>query len=325
MTDLRDRPFFIVGNPRSGTTLLRFVLSSHPRLYIPSETGFLPFLGYDADASLTLPQARGALGRIAALNREWAGLVDDVEAFYRALPEPSLAHLLDALYRQKIAASGAGPGAGRWGDKTPGYALHLPLLGRIFGTAQFVHVIRDGRDVALSARKKWGRGRWYMDNYYLLRNWVQHVEQGRKAGHGLPANRYLEVRYEDLVQEPEPAIRAICDFLGESFHPAMLDHTELARRQVTPGGHVEVWQPISTASVGRWQTRMSPFWQKVADRVAGSTLAACGYELSGRGSLSGPERIRFLLPAAKYALTGSARRALTRLGLLTLNRGKRSR
>ena len=323
MDDLHEKPFFLVGNPRSGTTLLRFVLSSHPRLYVPSETGFLPFLGYDGDAALTLAQARRVLHRIGRLNREWAGLVDDVEAFYGCLPDATLAHLLDALYRVKLQA--AGSGAARWGDKTPGYALHLPLLACLFPTAQFVHVVRDGRDVALSAGKKWGQGRWYMDTYYLLRNWVRHVEQARGAGRGLAPGHYLEVRYEDLVTEPEPAIRVICGFLGEEFHPAMLDHTQLARRQIAPEGHVEVWQPISTASVGRWRSEMSPFWQKAADRIAGPTLAATGYELSGQVAPTAAERARLSALAAKYTLIEGTRQGLTRLGLLTLNRGKRSK
>ena len=323
MDDLHEKPFFLVGHPRSGTTLLRFVLSSHPRLFVPSETGFLPFLGYDGDAALTPAQARRLLERIGRLNREWAGLVDDGEAFYGRLPAPTLAHLLDALYRLKLQA--AGSDAARWGDKTPAYALHLPRLARIFATAQFVHVVRDGRDVALSAGKKWGRGRWYMDPYYLLRNWARHVEQARAAGQALAPGRYLEVRYEDLVGEPEPAIRALCRFLGEEFHPAMLDHTQLARQRIAPGGHVEVWQPISTASVGRWRSEMSPFWQRAADRVAGPTLAASGYAPSDQGAPTAAQRARLLALAAKYALVEAGRRGLARLGLLTLNRGKRRR
>lgn len=321
MTDLSERPFFVVGNPRSGTTLLRFILSSHPRLHIPSETGFLPFLGFEGDAQLTQVQVRDLLDRIATLNREWAGLVDDVEAFCQTLGQPTLASVLEGLYRKKIAAHSAG----RWGDKTPGYVQHLPLLSRIFVTAQFVHVIRDGRDVTLSALKKWGRQCWYMDSYYLLRNWVQNVGGGRVAGQALPTGCYMEIRYEDLVQEPEPTIRALCEFLGEPFHVAMLEHSALAREQIGPQGHIEVREPISSASVGRWRTGMSPFWQRVADEVAGPTLTACGYERSGQEPLSRTERVRVLLLAARYALVRGARRGLTGLGLLTLNRGKRSR
>jgi len=319
MTNLSERPFFVVGKPRSGTTLLRFILSSHPRLHIPPETGFLPFLGFDTDTPVTAGQAHNLLVRIGRLNRGWAGLVTDADAFYRSLPQPTLAHFLDELYRRKIAQWGAE----RWGDKTPSYVLHLPLLGRIFATAQFVHMIRDGRDVTLSAQKRWGH--WYMDPYYLLANWVRHVEQGRKVGRTLPTDRYLEVRYEDLVQQPEVVARTVCRFLGESFYPQMLDHTRLARELVGPRGHVEVWQPISTDSVQRWRTQMSSFEQKVADRVAGPTLVACGYELSAKGAFSPSERLGYLSLSAKYVLVQGARHVLTRLGLLTLNRDKRSK
>jgi hypothetical protein len=321
MTDLSERPFFVVGNPRSGTTLLRFILSSHPRLHIPGETGFLPFLGFEADAQLSAIRVRRVLAQIGTLNREWAGLVHDPEVFYSMLAQPTLACVLDQLYRKVIE----GHGAVRWGDKTPDYVRYLPLLSRIFATAQFVHVIRDGRDATLSARKKWGRGRWYMDDYYLLRNWARNVERGRAAGQALPPGRYLEIRYEDLVREPESTLRVLCDFLGEPFHAAMLDHSALAREQIGPQGHIEVREPISTASVGRWRTGMSPFWKRVADAVSDPTLIACGYERSGQGPLSRIEWLQVLPFAAKYALVQGARRALRGLGLLTLNRGKRNR
>lgn len=318
---MSENPFFIVGSPRSGTTLLRFIVSSHPRLGIPAKTGFIPHLGYDRDVQMTLPQVQTLLARIGSLNREWANLVDNVEAFYQALAEPRLAHILDALYRPHIGGSGAV----RWGDKTPSYVLYLPMLSAILPSAQFVHVIRDGRDVTLSAHKKWGAQRWYMDRYYLLRNWTMHVERGRSAGRDLGAERYLEVRYEALVTETESVLAEVCAFLGEELHPAMLDHTALARHQIGPGGHVEVRQPISAASVGGWKTEMPEFYCKVADYVAGRTLSSLGYGLSGLPGLSGRELLRLRLLTAKYAVTHTARQALTRFGLLTLNRVKRRR
>ena len=321
MTRLSERPFFVVGNPRSGTTLLRFILSSHPRLYIPSETGFIPFLEVDHTAHLSLDETRVVLDRIGSLNREWSDLVDEVPAFYGTLTEPTLAHVLDRLYHKQIIEQGAV----RWGDKTPSYVRYLPTLFDIFPSAQFVHVIRDGRDAALSAQKKWGNRRWYMDMYYLLRNWVRHVERGRAAGLAMPADAYLEVRYEDLVKDPEAVVQQICHFLGEEFMPDLLDHTRLARKQIGPAGHVEVRQPISTTSAQRWRTEMSEFEKRMADRVAGSTLSALGYELAGLGPLSRTESTRLLLLSAKYAGTQIARQGLARAGLLTLNRGKRAR
>jgi hypothetical protein len=319
---LPHRPFFIVGHPRSGTTLLRFLLSSHPRLYVPEETGFIPFLVREdrLNAELSLDQVRRIVQRIGRLNRLWHGMVDDLPAFYQALPEPHLAHVLDALYRQQLERYGAV----RWGDKTPLYIRYIPLLDELFPTAQFVHLIRDGRDATLSALKKWPERHLYMDHFYLLRNWVTNVNAGREAGRTLGPDRYLELRYEALVQQPQQALEQICAFLGESFHPAMLDHTRLAAR-VGPGpqGHVEVQEPISTRSVDRWKMDMTAFHLKMANRIAGGTLADLGYERAPVGPFSPAEKARFYLLAARYQLARSLRSALYASGILTLNRDMR--
>ncbi len=322
MTALVESPIFIVGHPRSGTTLLRFLLSSHPRIHIPDETGFIPFLIQEGqiETDLSLAQVKRIVERIGQLNHLWRGMVKDVPAFYDTLCEPRLQYLLDAFYRQQIAEYGAT----RWGDKTPVYVRYISTLDRIFPSAQFVHVIRDGRDAALSAQEKWPDRRLYMDTYYLLRNWVKNVESGQTASSYLGPSRYLEVRYERMVQEPQSTLEEVCAFLDESFHPDMLNHSTLARR-IGPGpqGHVEAMQPISTSSIGRWKTRMPPFDQKMADRLAGQTLLALGYELAEVGALSAVESARLLLLAAKYSLTDTTRSLLYASGILTLNRGMR--
>ncbi len=314
------RPIFVVGSPRSGTTLLRFVLSSHPRIYIPDETGFIPFLLPDIEQTLTQQDVVWLLSRIGRLNRAWYNLVDDPVTLYRSLPEPRLAPLLDHLYRLKIAPHKAV----RWGDKTPSYVRYIPLLSRLFPAAQFVHIIRDGRDATVSAKRKW-KGRWYMDEYYLLRNWLRNVQEGQRAGRSLGPDRYMELRYEHLVREPRPTLTRLCQFLGETLHPSMLDHTALAREQIGPRGHVEVRRPISAGSVGRWRREMTPFAKKMADLIAGETLAALGYELANLPPLTPGERARLALLAAKFHLTDTVRSALTAAGILTLNRGKRRR
>jgi hypothetical protein len=322
MTALVERPIFIVGHPRSGTTLLRFLLSSHPRIHIPEETGFIPFLikKSQIDTDLSLTQVIGIVERIGELNHLWRDMVTDIPAFYGALPEPTLPHVLDALYRQQIAEYGAT----RWGDKTPVYVRYISTLDRIFPSAQFIHVIRDGRDAAVSARDKWPDRRLYMDTYYLLRNWVKNVETGQTTGRCLGPGRYLEVYYERMVQEPKQTLERVCEFLDEPFHPDMLNHSRLAR-QIGPGpqGHVEAMQPISASSIGYWKSRMTPFDQKVANRLAGQTLLALDYELAEVSALSTAESAKLLLWTAKYCLTDTARSLLYASGILTLNRGMR--
>ncbi|MFW6116409.1 MAG: sulfotransferase family protein [bacterium] len=318
---LPETPFFVVGNPRSGTTLLRFILSSHPRIYIPGETGFLPFLLKHVQSELSLPQVRGLLHRIAWLNRGWDDLIEQVPGFYSSLPAPTLRHLIDALYRRKIAPHGAV----RWGDKTPSYVRYIPELSAIFPETQFIHLIRDGRDVALSAQAKWGDKHWYMDSYYLLKNWARNVKDGRQAGRQLGPDRYLEIHYEQLVQAPEDTVRRLCGFLNESFHSAMLQHTRLARQEIAPDGHVEVRNPISTASVQRWRDEMSAFQCKLANELAGPVLTEAGYEPSESSPWSTREHIRLFSLAVKYQAIDSMRHVLPSLGIPTLNRDKRKR
>jgi hypothetical protein len=201
----------------------------------------------------------------------------------------------------------------------------IPQINQIFPTAQFIHVIRDGRDSALSAQQKWGSQRWYMDNYYLLKNWQRHVQAGLQAGRDLDASRYFEISYETLVQYPHETIEQVCEFLGEDFHPDLLDHTKLAQAVIGPDGHTEVRQPINTNSVGRWQQEMTVFDRKMANRLIGETLEAMGYTLADVSPLTNGERLKLFLLWFRYTLIAALRWVLYRFGLLTLNRGKRRR
>jgi hypothetical protein len=314
-------PFFIVGSPRSGTTLLRFMLSSHSRIYVPDETGFIPFLHSPVDAPLDRTQIRAVLDRIGRLNRFWRDMVTDFDAFCESLPEPRLNSVLDALYRLRIAERGAV----RWGDKTPLYVQYIPFLHRLFPDAQFIHVIRDGRDSTLSAIEKWGSKKPYFDAYYLLKQWMRNVSAGQAAGQALGSDRYLEVRYEDLVSHPEVTIREICSFLVEAFELNMLDQTHLASE--IGGGldhHNEVQQPVTADHRERWVAEMSTFDKKLADHLAGSTLTSLGYPPAALGSFGHSEKLRLRYLASKFRLTDTLRTVLYKGGILTLNRNRKS-
>ncbi|MCA9200910.1 MAG: sulfotransferase, partial [Planctomycetales bacterium] len=160
---LKERPFFIVGNPRSGTTLMRFMLSSHSRIYIPEETGFLVKLASLAGRTFSLAEAKKTIRTIGRMNVEWLDIVQDENAFFESLQTPDLAHLLDGLYRIRIQSYDAQ----RWGDKGPAYVTNIPALNRIFPDAQFIHLVRDGRDSTISALQKWKQSMRYLDTYYV--------------------------------------------------------------------------------------------------------------------------------------------------------------
>jgi hypothetical protein len=314
-------PFFIVGFPRSGTTLLRFMLCSHPDIFIPEETGFLPFLNFPTSRPLTESEIYRLINRIRELNYLWHNIPASAELLTQISPA-TLANVLDRLYCLHIAPRQPH----RWGDKTPLYVEFIPKILNIFPNAQFIHVIRDGRDAALSARAKWGAHAPYMDLVYLLSNWQHAVTIGRREGERLGIGQYLEIQYEELVNQPEAVLRRVCAFLGEDFHPFMLDHTVLAR-QIGPGpdNHEEVLLPVHSSSIGRWQIGMSPFERKLADRIAGPLLSDLGYPRPNPEPFNLPEKIHWRVLHLHYRVFDSLRSVLYRTGILTLNRTKRRR
>jgi len=313
-------PFFIVGHPRSGTTLLRFMLSSHPRLYVPDETGFLPFLGSDPQAELDQTAVSTLLRRIGQLNRFWDGLVTDEATFYEALSPKTLPAILDALYRLQ-----APPQTVRWGDKTPLYIQYIPQILAIFPRAQFIHVIRDGRDAALSARAKWGRSKPYMDLSYLLRNWVRNVQTGQAAGAQPGPRHYYELRYETLIADPAGTLQALCAYLAEPYDPAMLDYQALARQE--GGGvdaHVEAQEQLHSGSIGRWRREMTLFERKLAHTLAGPLLAELGYDPDeDLPALTTADRLHLAWLSARFHALDALRTWLYRRGSLTLNANRR--
>ena len=318
-----NSPIFIIGSPRSGTTLLRFVISSHPRIYIPEETGFIPFLVHRN--KLNEPLSKGemirVLERIADLNYLWQDAVSCADQIPVTGGKYRLADILDTLYRQKIKPYGSV----RWGDKTPLYVRYMDTIMDLFPDAKFIHLIRDGRDATLSAQRKWGlKQHFYMDDYYLLRNWVTNVTTGRKAGAVIDDRQYLEVFYEKFVKSPEDETIRICDFLSESYEPEMLQHSLLAN-QIGPGPnqHTEVLKPISTSSLYRWKTEMDLFTRKMADRVAGKLLTDLGYEKEELPDFTLAEIIRFRYLQIKYLLLTFIRNLLYKTGIFSLNRNMR--
>ncbi len=294
----------IVGAPRSGTTLVRFMLDAHSQLAIPPETGFLTIarqleqsgVGAEAfcDAITAFPPdapawqdfgipAEALRGRVAALKPFTVS--DGLRAFY-------------ALYAERF-------GKPRYGEKTPGYVRHIANIEAVLPEARFIHVIRDGRDVAASLRE-----RWFSPGYEIevqANFWLDHVRAGQQQG--AAAGHYLELRYEDLIERPERELRRLCAFLELEFEPAMLRYYERTperlaehlERRGADGGLVvsqadrraqqeATTRPPDRSQIGTWQQRMTPADAARFEAIAGDLLREYGY-LPG----SAPRRLRRLL------------------------------
>lgn len=263
-------PFFVVGSARSGTTLLRLMLNAHPSVSVPPESRFVTELwrgSEEVDADATL----GALSR----HKQFAAWDLPIEAVRAQLGRSGTVRYVDvmnAAYRAYAHLRGKP----RWGDKTPRYVEHVPLLARLWPHARFVHLVRDGRDVALSyADVPFGPKR-VAESAAL---WSTRVSLGIVHGRALGPERYMEMRYEELVADPETGARRLCEFLGLEFDARMLDYAERARDAVLPRAaryNPHVTEPPRT-DTRSWQADMPPDHVEVFEAIAGDVLSALGY------------------------------------------------
>lgn len=215
-------PLFVVGCPRSGTTLVQAILDSHPCLNVIYEANFLIDIplglrSWPANASQALA--------LAEAHPNFRADSFDVRAARGACTELGITDAAGAM-RVLAASLAVTEGKRRWGNKTPKGLLHLAELAILYPDAQFIHVIRDGRDSAASQ----ARGERSVVQSALL--WRTGMRTGRRAESHLGTDRYLEVRLEELLSSPEEQMRRMCAFVGEDFDPAMLGFHATARERI---------------------------------------------------------------------------------------------
>ena len=292
------QPLVLLGVSRSGTTLLRVILDRSPGIAIPDESFFVPLLARRHGRTI---DAEGFLDDVARIPtiRDWGLSVDDVAARVRSgMP---IGEAIAAIFEAYAAAAGKP----RWGDKTPMYMRHLELLDELFPDAQYVHLIRDGRDAALSFlqmpegtfTRTWAHP---TDAAEFACLWRKEVGDARALGRRLGASRYHEVRYEELVASPEETVREICAFAAIPFEPAMLDYTGAVDVSAKP--HQQRLLDASHARACGAGARTCRLTTSAAfESVAGDLLSELGYDVESRssgGRETGARRARGTTPAS---------------------------
>ena len=296
-----DRPPapFVVGVSRSGTTLLRLMLDAHPDLTIPAETHFVPMVANVCD-ELIAEGASSEVIRERALEAmtghpRWGDFLLDSEEVRVRMGQYDPVTTGDAI-RAFYEACAAQQGKPRWGDKSPPYTYKAPRVQAALPEAHFIHIIRDGRDVALSlAEVSWGPD----DITEAAKKWVKELRKARKRAKQLARGTYVEVRYEDLVTDPGPVLRRILDHVDLPWSDQMLDYPKYAQermrgemeRTLRPLGggtitaeertrqHQLLFEPPSPGRAGRWRTEMSQENRRAFEAVAGPLLKKLGYEV----------------------------------------------
>jgi Sulfotransferase family len=290
-------PLIVLGVGRSGTTLLRVMLDRHATLAIPYESFFVTALAHRHGRRPRLDAFLDDLGRFPQL-RAWSIAPEDARPRLReGMTTGEAIAAVFELYAER-------QGKPRWGDKTPLYMAQLPLLDRLFPDALWVHLVRDGRDAALSflelpagfSGKTWAQPR--TPGQFAAR-WRTEILAARRLGRRA-GDRYLELRYEDLVAEPERELRRVCEHASLPWEPGMLEYAGTSEVAQMPE-HRNLAQP-PTPGLRDWRNQMERGDALAFEQVAGDVLRSARYEL--------------LEPGARYP-TARGRRELARFAALS--------
>lgn len=272
-----DSPVFLLGAERSGTTLLRLMLDGHPQLAWPCEFDF-------------------ALDWPAARPREWPDLID----YWSALAESPQARQLRLLIRAELdfpqlVRSLLDQLRTRTHKPTLGVAAHghFERILELWPDARFIYLVRDGRDVARSLVASGRAG-----NVWAAASVWRDAERGwRRLCAELPAERHIELRYEELVREPQRELSRVCSFLGVAYSPALLDYPARTTHAGPDANRPERWREQLTARELAWLER------------------AIGRELRERAYAPSPVRAAWLPAPRRLALRAGDRLARVRFRL----------
>ena len=265
-------PVFVVGMPRSGTKLLRELLNRHSEIAIPpNETHFLPYLFRRRDTYGPLDHRDnfelfyGDVTKSAFFQRltERQQRIDG-DGWFAEIEDGSFAGAVEAMYRHYAKRAGKRI----YGDKTPSYMVHLPLLAGQFPRARFLHIVRDPRDQCVSTRKAWGK-----NIIRAAQRWNDEVGVCRADARVHAPRRYLEVRYEDLLSDPDSTMRRLCTFLGVTFESAMLT----LERPAEAIGDARGAAHIVASNTGKWDRSLDPREVTAIERIAGAMMVELGY------------------------------------------------
>jgi hypothetical protein len=268
-------PLLIVGMQRSGTKLLRDLLNQHPQVGIPRvETHFIPWFVHRYPEAPAVRDKK-ALDRFYSdfcrttffQNMHARGQTVTLNQLTAAVDAPGWPGIFSAILR--LFRPPGKPADAVWGDKTPTYLFHMPLLKELFPEARFLHIIRDPRDYAMSVNKTWGK--------HMLRaavDWRRGVERGRAFGRSLGAD-YKEILYEELLSQPHDTLADVCAFIGLEFVSQMTKLDEAEERL----GAAQGARHIVRSNTSKYLPQLSPAMQRRIAEVTYPVASTLPYQL----------------------------------------------
>lgn len=277
----QNGPIFIVGCPRSGTTLLRTIIASHSRMIVSPESHFFNYWLKE--------YGHLNLNDESEFQRFWQDFSTSQRlAYFDLEPNELLAKLnlqktrsFKAVFELLMAEYAAMKHKPRWGEKTPAHYDYIETILDWFPDARILWLIRDPRAVVASLLKvEWASHYSYANAYYWLSSAKLYLDQWQAE------SRVMLLKYEDLVTAPETKVEELCQFLGEELEASMI--SQRSEKNV-PNPHQGGWakahlqqvmQPIGQQAVEKWRSQLSPTQIAIVEQITRETMVAHGYEPS---------------------------------------------
>ncbi len=278
-----EHPIFIVGVPRSGTTVLAAILNAHSKLACSVETHFFSkTTKKQRDEAVSDPQwPTKAVELVASLrlggqqvHRLFGFTLEQINTYLSAEP-PSASAMLESLTKQfQLKAEKT-----QWVEKTPNHLLHLSEIRDLYHEAKIIRIIRDPRDSSLSMCQFPWSSSSAVANAYLWEEWYQKSKSFFEYD-----DRSYTLRYEDLVEDPAQEVKDICDFIGLPFEEGMIDTKESSSDLISEG---EPWkkrvaQPIDSSRKYRWRRTMARETSLSINLICSEAISLFEYEREGR-------------------------------------------
>ena len=229
MQNKTNRPIFVVGSPRSGTSILTWCLGQHPNIFAVPESNWMGDFVVNAAVVHQVGAARGHLSILSAMDisrdellANFGRTINDLILSHRSDLERTRAAIPSLPEFMRRSLSGAKT---RWVDGTPEYSLHIYALKKLFPEAVFIHILRDVRDVVRSMLNlhRLAGVQLVANEEEAYRYWLRTVKACVQAERAYSSNVVRRLPYNALIDQPESAIRSMLDFVGEPFSARCLE------------------------------------------------------------------------------------------------------
>lgn len=285
-------PIFVIGSPRSGTTLIRLMLTCHHSIAIPPECGFAvwwyeKYKEWDGFSDSELLEFMQDLMQSKKIET-WQITEKSLLGFLRERKPSSYSQLVSSVY-EWYGLSQYGKNFKRWGDKNNWHLSHILTIKELFPTAYFMHIIRDGRDVACSYRELNARRIHspYAPNLpngieEIAEQWKSNVEIINESFEHIQWENVCELRFEDVVLNTEKTLYNLCHQLGENYDPSMLNYHRINRERKLEPTEFLKWKektlrPPEKSVVARYRRDLLTQEINIFERIAGDVLRRYNY------------------------------------------------